>query len=50
MTTLLQRATTIRDALDAGVTIAETRADIEALIADLGLCGVADAHVPATES
>lgn len=45
MTTLIERAQIIRDALDAGVTVAEVRNDVEALAADVELCGVAEAHV-----
>lgn len=38
--TITERAKTIRDGLDAGVPVADIRGDIDALIADVDLCGV----------
>lgn len=40
--TIIERARTIRDGLDAGDSVQEVRGDIDALIADLDLCGVGE--------
>lgn len=40
--TIIERVRTIRDGLDAGVSVPEVRGDIDALLADVELCGVGD--------